>query len=249
MKKRIAYNFKDFTTQNYKKIIRVAKKQYQFRLFNNYRWGSNYILLWRHDIDFSVHRAAKLAEIESKEGIKATYFILLHSEFYNLLEKETSYLIKKIITLGHDIGIHFDTHYYDLTNETELETYLDMEKEFLEKIFHVKISSFSFHINDVFTQCFTKDQYAGLTNVYSSFFKQKAGYCSDSNGYWRFRKLINVLRDRKDKCLQVLTHPGLWQDKEMSPRQRIWRAIEGRAKKTKLWYNQTLKQYGRKNIG
>ncbi|MBT5716894.1 MAG: hypothetical protein HOI70_08280, partial [Opitutae bacterium] len=57
-------------------------------------------------------------------------------------------------------------------------------------------------------------------------------YVSDSNGYWRYRRLWDVLQKSQDSCLQVLTHPVWWQEKPMPPRQRIFRSVYGRAKAT-----------------
>jgi hypothetical protein len=42
------------------------------------------------------------------------------------------------------------------------------------------------------------------------YFRQEVGYCSDSNGYWRVRRLEDVLREAKDERLQVLTHAEWW---------------------------------------
>ena len=53
-------------------------------------------ILWRHDVDFSIHRASSLAKIENELGVKATYFLKLHSEFYNLFEKS---IFEKVVLL------------------------------------------------------------------------------------------------------------------------------------------------------
>ena len=49
-------------------------------------------IIWRHDIDMSVHRAYSLAKLERGLGVKSTFFILPHSEFYNFfIEKNYIY--------------------------------------------------------------------------------------------------------------------------------------------------------------
>ena len=54
------YYFDDFTEDNYRQLIKLAKSNYNFIKYEDYnKKGKN--LLWRHDIDFSVHRALKLA--------------------------------------------------------------------------------------------------------------------------------------------------------------------------------------------
>jgi len=241
------YHFNDFTSENYGKLIRLAKKNYVFRNFHNFNENEKFVI-WRHDIDISLHRSLALAKIEAEEKVQATYFVLLHSEFYNLLEKENTDLLIDIRNLGHEIGLHFDAHYYNIQNESDLEFYLRFEKEFLEKLFQIEVKSFSFHITNAFTMSCQKEKYADMLNVYASYFQDEVGYCSDSNGYWRFRRLEDVLSQAQDTRLQVLTHPSLWQDVAMSPRQRVLRCVEGRAKKTMQWHHQTLQKYGREDI-
>ncbi|MEK6578955.1 MAG: hypothetical protein AABZ55_06990, partial [Bdellovibrionota bacterium] len=180
--------------------------------------------------------------------VQATYFLLLHSEFYNLLEKDASHCAREIIRNGHNIGLHFDASYYAITSEEQLEKHLRREQALLEDLFEVRIRSFSFHITDPFTMSCMRQSYAGLLNCYSDFFQKEVTYCSDSNGYWRFKRLEDVLKDNPKK-LQVLTHPALWQDKSMSPRERVWRCIDGRAEKTRNWYNKVLKDSVRDNVG
>jgi hypothetical protein len=75
----------------------------------------------------------------------------------------------------------------------------------------------------------------------------EASYCSDSNGYWRFRRLKEVLTQATDPCLQVLTHPGWWQDGIMPPRQRIFRSAYGRAAATLRDYDSGLEVHDRLN--
>ena len=241
------YHYADFTRDNYRKLIKLAKERFTFSSFEDYSKHDNFII-WRHDIDFSVHSSYALAKIEAEEGISSTFFIHLHNEFYNVLEKEITSLLNKIMKLGHNIGLHFDCHYYDIKNEKELEAKLEFEKELLEKLFNTKIKVFSFHNTTEEILSYNKDSYCGMINTYNRFFREKTGYCSDSNGYWRFNRLEDELKDTKNKTLQVLTHPAWWQEEILSPKQRIWRCIDGRAEKTKKNYNDTLSSMGRENI-
>ena len=45
--------------------------------------GDEWIALWRHDVDYSPHRALALAKLEAAKGISATYFFQRRSAFYN----------------------------------------------------------------------------------------------------------------------------------------------------------------------
>jgi peptidoglycan/xylan/chitin deacetylase (PgdA/CDA1 family) len=241
------YRFADFTASNYRRLLRIAKRCYVLRRYSDFKPGERF-LLWRHDVDFSMHRAARLAAIEAEEGVHATYFLLLHSELYNLLERENADLVRQIAVMGHDLALHFDPHFHNVDGAKGLERWLAWERNLLQDLFGREIRSFSLHITSPLTDTFRAPSYAGMVNVYSEYFRTQVDYCSDSNGYWRFRRLEDVLGEAGERPLQVLTHPELWQDAVMSPRERVERCIAGRAEKSRAWYDGILRENGRENI-
>ena len=95
--------------------------------------------------------------------------------------------------------------------------------------FGLRPAAFSFHNPTEFLLLWERDTYGGLINCYSRTFKTTIPYCSDSNGYWRFRRLRDALESAQDPRLQVLTHPGWWQEVPLHPRERIFRSVYGRA--------------------
>lgn len=235
----------DFTTDNYRSLLRLASDRYQFKLFDDHDDSDSFII-WRHDVDMSPHRALTLAAIEQEEKVKSTYFFYDHSVFYNLFEKGVTEIVRKILAMGHSIGIHFDPVFYDIEDEKSLEYWLAFERMQFETIFNVPITCFSFHCTTRFTLAANKDTYAGLINATSQFFRETVGYCSDSSGYWRFDRLEDVLREGKHDRLQVLTHPSHWQEKIMSPVQRYRRCIEGRARATWTDFEAIIDGFGRR---
>ena len=241
------FQFNDFTRKEYRNLLRLAKASYEFRLFTNFNKDEKFVI-WRHDLDFSIQAAVKLAIIEAEEGVASTYFIWPHSEYYNFLDRESAQGIRKILSLGHQIGLHFDAEYYGIADIKELESSLQWEKNLIESFFDHKIDAFSFHNPNSFCLKCDALQYAGMINAYAHYFKNEAGYCSDSNGYWRFKRLFDVLNDAKDDRLQVLTHPEWWVPEPMSPRDRVSRCIDGRAANLHKHYDMLLKKLGRKNI-
>lgn len=247
MKNFICYNFSDFTLEKYVKLLRLARQKYVFRSYTDFNPKEKFII-WRHDVDYSMHAAVKLSLIEAGEGIYSTYFFYLHSEVYNLLEAEITAMGRKVLELGHRLGLHFNCNYYKISNESELEQYLCFEKELLSNIFNHDIQAFSFHNPTPDILEFNQWQYAGMVNTYADFFQKEVGYCSDSNGYWRCRRLENVLLEGNDAKLQVLTHPEWWRETIMSPKQRIHYCIDGRARKNKIKYDAQLRKDGRQNI-
>lgn len=243
----LQYHIDDFTIIQYDALLRKAKSNYRFINYNEMETGTRFIL-WRHDCDFSLNRALRLAEIEHSQGIKATYFLNPHCDFYNLLEKNQSAIIARLINLGHSIGLHFDAAYYDITAENQLDELVAREAQWLQNWFGVAINVFSFHNPSAFLLTCEKNTYGDKINCYSSYFKKQVPYCSDSNGYWRFRRLCEVLEEASDPCLQVLTHPGWWQEEAMLPRERVLRAVQGRADAVMTEYDRFLASCGRENI-
>jgi hypothetical protein len=240
------YHFEDFTLSNYRKLLILASDKYTFHFFDE-QYKNKSILL-RHDLEFSVPIALEMAQVEADLGIKATYFIQLHSEFYNTLEKATVKSILKIQKLGHQIGLHFDSHFWNIEDEAQLEGKITFDKEVLEGYIDSKLRAFSFHNNTEFTLSCRKEKYAGLFNVYSNYFRKHYAYNADSLGYWRFERLEDRLREGKEDAIQVLIHDGMWQQEVLPPRQRVFKIIDENAERLKNIYDSHLKKIGQNNI-
>jgi hypothetical protein len=238
------YHFSDFTYTNYRKLILLAGKNYNFRNFSNYKKGERFII-WRHDVDCSVDGAVILAGIEKEMGICSSYSILLHSEFYNVLDKKTFSQIIQIYEMGHEIGLHFDPHFYNVQEKVALEKYLKLEKNFLDSIFPFPFDYFTFHKNNDFTLSIKEEYIAGMLNGTNWYFQENTGFCADSNGFWRFRRLQDVLEQAIDHSLQVITHPIWWQENTMSPKERLNCTIEKIADNIRSQFFNELKEGGR----
>lgn len=249
---RMNYFFSDFTEENYRVILQMAKNKYRFHSYNDAD-SMNKGIIWRHDIDASINRAESLSEIEKEEGVFSTWFVLLHSEYYNAFEKEMRNKLMRIKENGGIIGLHFDPGYYNLSNKdiVELENKLLFEKSILENIVEQEIGAFSFHNPDVNGGFMNLEQFdlAGMINVYHERIRKNFRYCSDSNGYWRFERLQDVIQNGKeDERLHILTHPAMWQKEVMPPRARVQRCVDGRARNVMSNYDKFLEINSRDNI-
>lgn len=246
------YYINDFTEKNYQRLLQIAMFNNRICNFEEALNVEKGIIL-RHDIDFSVHRALALSKIEKMEGVQSTYFVHLHSLFYNAMEKEITDILKEIIYNGGLIGLHFDPAYYELeaTNGELLNRKILIERNILEQLLDTKINCLSFHNPDVGGAWHKIDdiRLGGMINVYARYFRENFEYCSDSNGYWRFKRLEDVLLDSGDKKIQVLTHPVWWQKEPMYPYERIRRCAESRAANNLKLYSDLLEQLGRENVG
>ena len=89
---------------------------------------------------------------------------------------------------------------------------------------------------------------SGMINAYAKKFKQSYHYISDSNGYWRYLRLYDLLKRADEKRIQILIHPGWWQKTVMPPRKRVIRCIEERSKCTLETYDAILKLVSHKEF-
>lgn len=230
MTNREKYHFDDFTLDNYRRLIQLAiEKGFQFILHKDDFVNERKDIIWRHDVEFEPDIALKMARIEHGEGVQATYFFQLHCPYYNVIDSHYREVFHQIKNLGHCVGLHFDSAYWGITDENQLNDYIILDKEYFEKNMDVEIDTFSFHNTTTFTQSCLEYKYGGLINVYSSFFKNHYNYCGDSLGYWRFDRLEDVLNDDKVQHLQVLTHDANWSDEVLSPRKRFGKAMHDHA--------------------
>lgn len=249
MTNREKYNFDYFTISHYRELVQLAKDQgFQFILHKDEFMPERKDIIWRHDVEFSPDIALQMAEIEHELGVQATYFFQIHSEFYNTLERYMSDILRKIQSLGHHIGLHYDSHYYDVQDEETLERTIRQDKSYFEQVFGLELDTFSFHETTPFILGCQKDMYGGMLNVYSMKIKSNYQYCADSTGFWRYEILDEVLRDPSVQHLQVLTHDAMWSETVLSPRQRVRTSIQANADRVKKQYDDILVRFGAKNI-
>ncbi len=241
--------FSEFTESAYRKLLQQLKSEkYRFAFYGDK--GDDRHVIWRHDIDISVHRAARLAQIEADEGVVATYFVNPHCEFYNVMEPKIGEFLHTIRELGHDIGLHLDADAYPTAHWTRqaLEQAIEREKILLKTILGYEIYAMSWHNPDLSNLLdFDEDEICGLVNAYSARLKRDYVYCSDSNGYWRYQPMDEVIR-QGHKRLHLLTHPAWWTPEPLAPSDRIDRALMGRARKIRHAYDELLKKGNRKNV-
>ena len=242
------YRFNDFTLDNYKRLLSIALKNYTFSSYSKTEIYNDKTIILRHDVEFSVPIALEMAKIENQLGIESTYFVQLHGDFYNALEANTFNQLKEIKSLGHELALHFDAHFWQITKEEELEQFLQIDQDTFTKYFQVEPRVFSFHNNNAFTLSCSKASYAGMINVYAEKYKNGIGYCADSTGYWRYEILEERLRDANDSVLQLLIHDGMWQEEVLPPRRRVFKVIDDHAAFMKKTYDDTLIKFGAKNI-
>ncbi len=240
----------EFTERGYKALVRQAiDAGYTFSQYGSQTTGKH--LLWRHDLDFSVHRGLCLARIEVEENVRSTWFVNPHSNFYNINEKPIRTRLRRIVEMGHWVGLHFDPGSYGYATWTtdELRRVLRAERDIVQSVCDASVDVVSWHNPDVNgLLAVTEERVADMINCYSDNMRSRYEYASDSNGYWRFKSISMILEEGHER-LQILTHPGWWTPDPMAPRDRIERCILGRALSIAETYDIDLARHGRRNIG
>lgn len=239
------WHFDDFTEASYREIVTAALGRYAFEPFGTAADRPH--VLWRHDVDYSVHRALALARLEAELGARATYFVSLHSDLYNPLEPAVHARLREIAALGHWIGVHFDAGFYPGASLDEKAAW---EGRVLAESLEVPVRAVSLHNPSVSgTEDLDAEELGGMVHAGARSIRDGYAYVSDSNGYWRFERLPEVLASGAHERLHVLTHPEWWQEEPMSPRERILRCIEGRGRASEATYDALLSDNGRVNVG
>ena len=89
----------------------LQENGYSVRGYHDWNKTPRCVIL-RHDIDNSLPQAVRLAELEAEEGARSTYFVLLRTDFYNPASRDGLEALRHILSLGHEIGLHFDEASY-----------------------------------------------------------------------------------------------------------------------------------------
>jgi hypothetical protein len=238
-----------WTFDGYRSMVQLAKARFKFATYDESPDEPH--VLWRHDIDHSIHRALKLAEIEADEGVRTTHTFMLNISFYNLLDHDLQVIAREILALGHRAGLHFfvDTRRSENWNEPELIKQMTDDRDRLIECLQAPVDVVSYHDPTAGGLIhFDADVMAGMVNCYSERLKTKYQYCSDSNGYWRHRPIPDVLRDPEHERLHVLTHPVWWADQPLPPRPRLESAVTEHSRWILDGYDDHLARSGRTNI-
>lgn len=239
----------DFTIEAYVELVSAAAARYRFVRFAEAS-AEGEVALWRHDIDFSPQRALALARVEAASGVCATYFVQVSSRYYSIFEPEVATVLRQIVALGHDIGLHFDAEVCAYQSAPDYDRRIAFEARALEEVIETGVASFTLHNPTTLVGVSLNEPYrAGLVNGSCAELRTAYAYCSDSNGLWRFRSLAEMIADPAVGRLYALTHPEWWQATPMPPRQRLQRCIDGRAAFCSRYYDGLLEDNNRPNIG
>jgi hypothetical protein len=196
-----------FTYADYEKFIRFAKDVAPICSLAD--WDHSVAIILRHDVDFDLRSAYKLAQIEKKLGVLSSFFIMTTNYYYNPLYPTNSDLLRCMSDDGFEIGLHFDPSIYgDITSE-RLETKMKFECSILQSIVGHPIKSISLHNPSLNGQYPIFD---GYNNAYSKEIFSDDKYMSDSCMDFRGKNPYAFVTKAKDVPLQIVFHPMHWSE-------------------------------------
>lgn len=224
----------EFSYQGYEKLLKLLQeKGYCFCDYFNYSEHNKAVIL-RHDIDLDIEKAVQMAELEHNfvgGGVKATYYVLISSNFYNAFSKKHVKSLQTILELGHDIGLHFDEVKYEESDTLEA---IEKELDILEGYLEVPIRSVSMHRPSPKTLSSDyKIKNGKVMNSYGTEYFRNFKYLSDSRRNWREDVEAIICSEKYDR-LHILTHPFWYSGKEITAKQaysefcrsKVWECYE-----------------------
>jgi hypothetical protein len=187
---------------NYMNLIESFKNNgYQFRGFDDEIRKKGDLLL-RHDVDFDVELALKLAQLESRIEVLSTYFFLVRSDSYNILSPQNFESIQRIKDLGHHISLHFDPLIYE-----DYVKGLEEELEIFSRLFSFKPKVISIHRPN---EDFLNGVSLGVSHTYQKKFFSEIKYISDSGGKFKFGHPLESDAFASRESIHLLLHPIWW---------------------------------------
>jgi hypothetical protein len=176
----------DFSLDHYRDLLRAAEA-------GGYRWASFDLqprrddLFLRHDVDLSLEAALEVARLEHELGVRATYFLMTESAFYNLDSHVGRYAHRQLRRWGHAVGLH------------AVYPRAELDGRFDEVI--------AWHNPE---PDYASEPVVGAVNVMEPPFFTPGHYRSDSNAHWREGCPHDGLAAGAFEWLQLLIHPEIW---------------------------------------
>lgn len=213
-----------FDYRTYWELIGRLAATHRIVRFRDVRDGfpSGPFCILRHDVDYSTTAALALAEQESERGVHATYFLLPNSLYYNLLDPQHAAVPRRLVELGHEVGLHYDVALFRQFERARMTEILQIQASLLETLSGTPVHSIAMHQPGVNVE--DPLRHAGrFLNAYDNRFFREMPYISDSCRAWRdaaWHVLSSALPDR----FQLALHPINWSTVDRN-RESVFRQV------------------------
>ncbi len=222
-----------FKYDQYATFLQEMKKLAEPMLFKD--WSGEKTFLIRHDIDLNLDLAFRLAQVEHQENVVSTYFVLLTCDTYNALSAANVAILKNMIEMGFEIGLHFDPSIY---KPEEISQSFKFEVGILENTLQQEIKSVSLHNPSIHNQY---PMFEGFLNAYDPKIFSDDKYLSDSRMQFRNKNPFEFIKNVKEHVMQILTHPMHFSEDGMGYFQIIPNALNDYMKRMDYYFRHEFK--------
>ena len=208
----------NFSYENYRLIINQIQEHLAILDFGDVNENTKQYCVVRHDVEFSIPRAMKLAEIEKSLGICSTYCIQLRNNNYNIISEKNINLVNKIYDMGHNIALHVHLDCFLRNPHDGIKRYILNDSKILSGFLDLPINRFSIHRPQKKLISIPL-KIEGMINLngdsffeYSDFPKEeklKVLYLADSNHQWKYGNPLEIDISKYNK-MQLNCHPFSW---------------------------------------
>jgi len=221
---------KDIDLESLEQVFQEAKRcAYEFIGYEEAADFQRFIIM-RHDVDIDPHYARELAAVETRHGVKSTYFLMLRNPLYNLLSPGARSCLRSILDGGHRVGVHFDVSAYAEMDSGELLKAIGEEFALLKRLAGPRHVSrcVTFHKPSPYilsTEISTDEFFSG----YNRSFFSDIRYIADSGGNWREESMLELIRGRRPPKIQFNSHPVWWVAPGRTQMEKLSAALRCRA--------------------
>jgi hypothetical protein len=178
----------------------------------------------RHDVDYSPRAALRLAEQEADRGVRATYFLLAGTGYYNLLAPEHAHVARTLARLGHEVALHYDVNSFTPFPAEAWPRLLRAQAALLSELAGAPVVSIAMHQPALNGADPFRDMDLGFLNAYDDRFTLDAAYVSDSCRAWRNSGWEMVTSGIFPPRLHLCLHPINWSETDRD-RMTIFRDV------------------------
>jgi len=202
-----------YSLESYRSIVHQALSSgYAFVPFSLEPRFSGKRIYLRHDVDYSLEMALRLAETNAELGIQGTFCVLLRSQIYNLLSRPSMEVVSKIHALGQHVGLHVPLQLAQPADDRLLEAHLRADFEFVRSNLPMVSPVYSWHNppGEALERYLEYSVMAGLVNAYLAPFFRDIAYYSDSNMRYSVEEFLRLVGESGCQAMQLVLHPLHW---------------------------------------
>jgi hypothetical protein len=226
----------DFTLKKYDELCSaISESDYASKTMINYLTENSpgKVIILRHDVDSRIESALKLAQIENKYSLNATYYFRADAVSH-------PDIVKNVADLGHEIGYHYEVMDTAKGNQEEaIKLFEEVLKEF-RSIADIRTicmhgTPFSPYDNLALWKHYNFKDFGITGEGYLSIDFNKIFYFCDTSRSWNGTRykvkdvvqtnssylekikstddLINLINNGEKSQLYISTHPARWKEK------------------------------------